>query len=170
MRPATAADVPFLRGLRADPSTAEFLAVTELDDAALMAELTAEDIGRLVATREGQPVAGLRWRLVNRRSRIAELSEVVVDPRVRGQGVGVALVRAACGLLFDRGEHRVQLEVYGDNLGGATGVRASRLPARGDAPAGLPAPRRLAGRPALRPARRRAALTRPRAEASSCGA
>lgn len=115
VRPATAEDVPFLLGLLADPATAEYLAVTELDGAALMAELTAEDIGRLVATREGQPVAGLRWLLINRRSRIAELSEIAVDPRVRGQGVGVALVRAACGLLFDRGEHRVQLEVYGDN-------------------------------------------------------
>ena len=53
---------------------------------------------------------------MNHRSRIAELSHVVVDPELRRQGIATSMVRAAAQRLVARGgAHRVQLEVYGDN-------------------------------------------------------
>jgi len=52
----------------------------------------------------------------NRRSRIAGISGVMVDPRVQGRGIARTAARAlADHLLDDLGFHRVQLEVYGFN-------------------------------------------------------
>lgn len=111
-------DAPWLHALRSHPATAEYLAVADQDEPALRAELAspADYAGWLVATREEQRLAALSWALVNRRSRIAELSQVVVDPDRRRQGVGAATVRAAVLRLVETHDvHRVQLEVYGDN-------------------------------------------------------
>jgi RimJ/RimL family protein N-acetyltransferase len=120
LRAATVADGPFLLQLRADPGTADFLAVSDQDEPGMRAELAAaqddDRAGRLIAIREHQPLAALKWTLVNRRSRIAELSEVIVAPAARGQGIGAETVRAACLLLIGQLHvHCVQLEVYGDN-------------------------------------------------------
>ncbi len=88
-------------------------------EAELRSELTAPDAyrGRLIATgRDGEALAALKWSLVNRRSRIAELAEVIVVPECRGQHIATAAVRAACRWLIDHHDvHRVELEVYGDN-------------------------------------------------------
>jgi len=121
LRPAVPDDAPLLLALRAQPSAAAVLAVRGITEAELRSELAADadagDRGRLVLLSEGAPVGGLAWQLVNRRSRIAQLSEVMVDERRRGRGLGVAGVRAACAwLVAEHDAHRVQLEVYGFNL------------------------------------------------------
>jgi RimJ/RimL family protein N-acetyltransferase len=119
VRAATPDDAPFLHQLRTDPATAEYLAVSDQDEADLRAELDADDPergGRLIGVRDHDPLAALRWALVNQRSRIVELSDVIVDPQARGQRVAGDLVRAACRrLLAEHDIHRFQLEVYGDN-------------------------------------------------------
>ncbi len=118
LRAALPDDARWLNGLRAHPATAEYLAVSAEGEAELRAELAApaDHAGWLVATRGGHRLAALSWALVNRRSHIAELSHVIVDPDRRGQGIGAATVRAAALLLVETHDvHRVQLEVYGDN-------------------------------------------------------
>jgi RimJ/RimL family protein N-acetyltransferase len=119
LRPAAPGDAPFLQRLRSDAATAEYLAVSSQNEADLRAELAAPGAyeGRLIATgHDGAAVAALKWALVNRRSRIAELAEVIVAPDCRGQRIGTAAVRAACRWLIEEHDvHRVQLEVYGDN-------------------------------------------------------
>jgi RimJ/RimL family protein N-acetyltransferase len=53
--------------------------------------------------------------MVNRRSRIAAVSTLVVDPAARGRGLGAAILRAVARDAFARGVHRVEGEVYGFN-------------------------------------------------------
>jgi RimJ/RimL family protein N-acetyltransferase len=68
------------------------------------------------------PVGQLAFEVANRRSRIAFLHAVMLDPAVRGRGLAAGAVRlAALHLVHDLGYHRVQLEVYGFN------ERAQRL-------------------------------------------
>ena len=118
VRAASAGDARFIFALRVAPDTIGFLAVSDHSEADLRTELNAptEHAGRLVAQRQGRPVASLQWTVVNRRSRIAELSDVMVDPRARGRGIGTTLVQTAAQQLIDHHDtHRIQLEVYGDN-------------------------------------------------------
>ncbi len=118
IRLALEEDAPWLAELLAHPTTAEYLAVSDRREEDLRTELAAasDRAGWLIATRERHPLAALKWSLVNRRSRIAELSHVVVEPDVRGQGIATAMTRAASQHLVARYDvHRVQLEVYGDN-------------------------------------------------------
>jgi RimJ/RimL family protein N-acetyltransferase len=68
---------------------------------------------------DGSPVAALQLSIVSRRSGIAELSRVMVSPASRRTGVGLRAVQLACQLAFvERELHRVQAEVYGDNVAG----------------------------------------------------
>jgi RimJ/RimL family protein N-acetyltransferase len=122
LRAAVPDDAAFLLALRAQPAAAAVLAVREGSEADLRAELAAADPrerGRRVLLLDGERVGGLAWELVNRRSRIAQLSEVILDERLRGHGLGAAGVRAACAwLVAEHDAHRVQLEVYGFNGSG----------------------------------------------------
>lgn len=96
----------------------EYLAVSDQGEAELRVEFAApsDRSGWLIATRDERPLGALKWTVVNRRSRIAELSQVVVDPELRRQSVASTMVRAAAQrLVASQGAHRVQLEVYGDN-------------------------------------------------------
>jgi aminoglycoside 6'-N-acetyltransferase len=119
LRAATPADAPYLAALAAHPDVGPFLSTgAESDAAALAAEIAAQDpeTGGHVVFELGRPAGGARWERVNRRSRIASISRVVVDPALRGRGLGAEAVRAlADELLGPRGFHRVQLEVYGFN-------------------------------------------------------
>ena len=59
---------------------------------------------------------GLAYAVQNRRSRIAYLYGVMLDPSVRGRGLAERAVRLlAEHLIHDLGYHRVQLEVYAFN-------------------------------------------------------
>jgi RimJ/RimL family protein N-acetyltransferase len=58
----------------------------------------------------------VRWELVNRRSRIAEIRTLMLDPALQGRGLARRAVRALCDRLFDvHGVHRVEAEVMGIN-------------------------------------------------------
>ena len=123
LRRAVAEDAPIVWELLTHESAAAYLRVREDGVDGLRAELAAGDPAqgeRLLIGGEDGGVAGtLAWRLISRRSRIAELSEVVVAPHARGAGLALAAVRAVCGRLFDEERiHRVQLETFGDNAAG----------------------------------------------------
>ncbi len=122
LRPATRDDVPFLAGLAADPDVAPFLAVSRASSPEAIAERVArsesepDGFGVLVIEVDDAPAGTVTWELVNRRSRIASVSAVAIDPSLRRRGVAVVAARALQRhLLGERGLHRLQMEVYGFN-------------------------------------------------------
>jgi RimJ/RimL family protein N-acetyltransferase len=118
-------DIPFLSALAKDPAVAPFLAVGAGDADALRALLSeaARTQGPhgpfVVRALDGEPLGGLALRVVNQRSRICQLSRLMIRPDRRGVGIGLAAVRRACRLvLAECSFHRLELEAYGDNLAG----------------------------------------------------
>ncbi len=122
VRPASRDDVPFLVGLATHPDVAPYLAAGRVVTADAFVERIArseaepEAYGVLVFELDGEPAGTATWELVNRRSRIAGVSGIAVDPGLQGRGVGLAVSRALQRhLLRDRGLHRLQMEVYAFN-------------------------------------------------------
>jgi RimJ/RimL family protein N-acetyltransferase len=127
LRPAAEADVAPLAALAGRPEIADSLASVspwaEDDTRAAIAahDDDAEAEGRYVLEVEDggggwKAAGGLAFSRVNRRSRIAYLFGVMVDPALRGRGLGERATRTlAVHLIRDLGFHRVQLEVYGFN-------------------------------------------------------
>ena len=123
LRLAGSEDAPIVWELLTHESAAAYLRVRDDGLDGLRAELAAADPAQgerlLVAGGDGSVAGTLAWRLSSRRSRIAELSEVVIAPHARGAGLALAVVRAVCRRLFDEvGIHRIQLETFGDNGAG----------------------------------------------------
>ena len=123
LRQATEGDVPFLSALAADPSVEPFLMPGAGKPEDLRALITRDGgeaglLGLLVIESSGGGrVGGLALQVRFERSRICELSRLMVSPERRRAGVASGAVRLACHhALIDRGMHRVQAEVYGDNL------------------------------------------------------
>ncbi len=122
LRRATGEDVEFLVRLATHEEVAPFLAaVSARDRAAFHAELEAaeaapEERGRFVIE-HGEARAGtVAFEVVNRRSRIAQLYGLMLDPALRGRGLARAATRAFARHLFDElGYHRIELECYGFN-------------------------------------------------------
>jgi RimJ/RimL family protein N-acetyltransferase len=122
LRRATAADVPFLARLLHDPDVAPFLASVrpssrdELTAEIERGERDPEAYGVLVSELDGDAVGTATWERVNRRSRIASVGGLAVDPRVRGRGVGIEMAHALQRhLLREQGFHRIQMEIYAFN-------------------------------------------------------
>lgn len=122
LRRATLDDVAFLVALATDPEVAPFLAaVSARDPEAFRAELEAAEAepaerGRYVIEAGGAPAGAVAFEVANRRSRIAVLHGLMLDPRVRGRGLARAATRAFARHLFDDlGFHRIELECYGFN-------------------------------------------------------
>lgn len=114
LRPATAADLEALVALARHPDVAATLSTTAADG---LAEALDSGAGELLVIGRGGAVAGaVRWELVNRRSRIAEIQTLMLDPAVRGQGLATAAVRELVArLVVAHGLHRIEAEVYGFN-------------------------------------------------------
>ena len=122
LRSATSADVPYLVELLGSEDVAPFLAAVR----AFTEEAVAEEVARakrepdafgvLVFEVDGEAAGTATWERVNRRSRIASVGGLAIDPGLRGTGVGVEAARALQQhLLGDLGFHRIQMEVYGFN-------------------------------------------------------
>ena len=122
LRSATSADVPYLVELLGSEDVAPFLAAVR----AFTEEAVAEEVARskrepdafgvLVFEVDAEAAGTATWERVNRRSRIASVGGLAIDPGLRGTGVGVAAARALQQhLLGDLGFHRIQMEVYGFN-------------------------------------------------------
>jgi RimJ/RimL family protein N-acetyltransferase len=122
LRPATVDDVPFLAALVAHEDVGPYLAaVRATGEAAIRAEIARAErepdaFGVMVIELAGRRVGTVTWERVNRRSRIASVGGLAIDPAFRGRGVGVAAGRALqTHLLREVGFHRLQMEVYGFN-------------------------------------------------------
>jgi RimJ/RimL family protein N-acetyltransferase len=123
LRRATGADVPYLVGLLGSEDVAPFLAAVRASTHRAVAEEVErserepDGFGVLVVELDGEPAGTATWERVNRRSRIASVAGFAIDPRLRGQGVGVEAAQAIQRHLLDElGFHRIQMEVYGFNV------------------------------------------------------
>jgi RimJ/RimL family protein N-acetyltransferase len=117
LRPALPTDLPRLVALARAPEVAGTLSTTAADG--LAEALVADDAGELLVIEvDGEFAGGVRWVRVNRRSRIADVQTLMVDPAFRGRGIATEAVRELCSrLLREHGFHRVEAEVYGFNTG-----------------------------------------------------
>jgi RimJ/RimL family protein N-acetyltransferase len=122
LRRAVAADVGFLVELAGDEEVEPFMAAVsarapeELLDEVRRSEEDPRHHGRFVLEVDGEPVGALAFEVANRRSRIAYLHGIMLDPRRRGRGLAERATRALVRhLVFELDYHRVQLEVYGFN-------------------------------------------------------
>ena len=121
---ATDDDISFLSALADHPEVEPFLAVGSGDEDVLRGLVSDGGTDRgprglfVIRSPEGELVGGLALSVVNHRSRICELSRLMIRPEKRRTGIASAAVRLACRtVLVDHSFHRIQLEVYGDNLG-----------------------------------------------------
>lgn len=75
-----------------------------------------ESFGVFVIEADGERVGTVRFALANRRSAIADLTQLALHPDARGRGIAdEAARRLQRHLIRDLGLHRLQLEVYAFN-------------------------------------------------------
>jgi RimJ/RimL family protein N-acetyltransferase len=122
IRRATEADADLLVGLFAlEDVEANLAAVRAKDRAAVLEEIRrAEDdpqhFGVFVIEVDGRPAGTTAFEVSNRRSRIAHLGGLALDPSFRGRGIADEAARLfQRHLIRELGYHRLQLEVYGFN-------------------------------------------------------
>jgi len=120
--PATEDDLPFLSELAADPAVEPFLAFGAAEDERLRPLLHAPGPapGSTALLRidsdTGDRLGALALSLINPRSRICDISRVMIRPDRRRAGIGSTAIEVACAhALSEHGMHRVQTECYEDN-------------------------------------------------------
>jgi RimJ/RimL family protein N-acetyltransferase len=115
-------DVPFWAGLAGHEEVEPFLAaISARDEDELLAAIRLSDDepalhGRFVIEADGERAGVMAFDVANRRSRIAYLHAIMLEPRSRGRGLTTAAARLLVRhLVFELDYHRLQLEVYGFN-------------------------------------------------------
>lgn len=111
---ATSSDLDALVALARAPEVSGTLSTTAADG---LADALTDGAGELLVVEVDQAFAGgVRWALVNARSRIADVQTLMLDPAFRGRGIATEVVRELCfRLIYERDIHRVEAEVYGFN-------------------------------------------------------
>ena len=114
------ADLALLSELARDPAIEPYLAPGRSDPALLRELVTAQPpYGLYVIDAGGERLGGLALTSVSERSRICEISRVMVSPAARRGGVALAAVRLTCHIaLVDSGQHRIEAQTYGHNVAG----------------------------------------------------
>jgi RimJ/RimL family protein N-acetyltransferase len=122
IRRAGEEDVPFLAALVTHDDVAPYLAAVRPSSAEDVRTEIARGAGDPQAAGvylievDGEPAGTMAFERVNRRSRIAGLGGLALDPRFRGRGVADTAARLFQRHLMDElGFHRLQLEVYAFN-------------------------------------------------------
>jgi RimJ/RimL family protein N-acetyltransferase len=121
-----AQDLDLLGALARDPAVEPYLAPGAWERSSLNAWLDRDPGGGapptglyVIESCTGRPLGGLAVTVVNRRNRICDLGRVMVAPEVRRTGAALAAIRLATRTaLIDHGLHRIEAQVYGDNLPG----------------------------------------------------
>ena len=118
LRQATTADAPWLRALATHAEVARYVAYDAADRIVAALDDNASEV--LVAEAPpGVAIGAVRVDVTNRRSRIAAIRSLMLEPAVRGRGLGLAVVRATVEwTLGERGMHRVEAEVLDYNAAG----------------------------------------------------
>jgi len=122
IRRAAVDDVAFLTRIITDEEVAPFLAAVrssspdEIRAEIARGEADPEASGVYLIEVDGTPVGTMSFERVNRRSRIANLGGLALDPDVRGRGIADEAARQfQRHLISELGFHRLQLEVYAFN-------------------------------------------------------
>jgi RimJ/RimL family protein N-acetyltransferase len=122
LRRAVADDVDFLVSLATHGEVQPFLAAVsahtpdDFREELERAEREPEHYGRFVIEVDGERAGAMAFSVANRRSRIAHLYGLMIDPAFRGRGLADSAARVfSRHLLFDLGFHRLELECYGFN-------------------------------------------------------
>jgi L-phenylalanine/L-methionine N-acetyltransferase len=125
LRSAATEDLAFLSELASHPEAEPYLApgageIERLEAILTQAELDGPPSGLFVIERRAAArLGGLALAVYSPRSRICNLTTLMVTPAARRSGVASHAVRLACRhALVDHGFHRLQAETYGDNLAG----------------------------------------------------
>jgi len=75
-----------------------------------------QDFGRFVIEADGERVGAMGFEVANRRSQIARLERLAVQPAFRGRGIADEAARQfQRHVLLDLGYHRLELEIYAFN-------------------------------------------------------
>ena len=122
IRRAGADDVAFWAALAGHDEVEPFMAaISERDEDELREAIRLSDEepalhGRFVVEADGERAGVMAFDVANRRSRIAYLHAIMLEPRFRGRGLATAATRLLVRhLVFELDYHRVQLEVYAFN-------------------------------------------------------
>ncbi len=122
IRRATPDDADFLVGLVTHEDVQPFLAAVRAGDRdAVLAEIERsqadpQHFGVFVIEADGERAGTMSFQVANRRSRIADLGGLAVDPGFRGRRLADEAARLLQRhLVHELGYHRLQLEVYGFN-------------------------------------------------------
>jgi RimJ/RimL family protein N-acetyltransferase len=126
LRRAEPGDVDFIVGLTTHEDVEPYLAGSRpRDREGLLAEVERsqrepDEFGRFVVEVEQEGkwrrAGAMGFELANRRSRIANLGNLAIHPDFRGRRLSDEAAKLLQRhLLFDRGFHRLQLEIYGFN-------------------------------------------------------
>jgi RimJ/RimL family protein N-acetyltransferase len=122
IRRAEPGDLDFLLELMTHDEVEPFLAVIRpRDRGGMVAEIERsqaepQEFGRFVIEVDGQPAGLMGFQVANRRSRIADLGSLAVNPSFRGRRLADEAAQLfQRHLLDDLGYHRLQLEIYGFN-------------------------------------------------------
>jgi RimJ/RimL family protein N-acetyltransferase len=115
-------DLDFLVELMSHDEVEPFLAAVRVRDRDDLREeverslAEPEEFGRFVIEVDGVRAGAMGFRVVNKRSRIADLGGLAVHPDFRGRRVADEAARQfQRHLLLDLGYHRLQMEIYGFN-------------------------------------------------------
>ena len=122
IRRAGPEDVSFWAELAGHEEVEPFMAAVSARDEEELLEairLSGEEPalhGRFVVEVDEERAGVMAFDVANRRSRIAYLHAIMLEPRFRGRGLATAATRLLMRhLVFDLDYHRVQLEVYAFN-------------------------------------------------------
>ena len=122
IRRARPDDVDFLLGLTTHEDVDPFLSARrattrdEILEEIQRSEREPNEYGRFLIEIDGERAGVMGFAQQNRRSRIAQLGGIAVQPDFRGRRVADDAARLLQRhLIFDLGYHRLQLEVYGFN-------------------------------------------------------
>jgi RimJ/RimL family protein N-acetyltransferase len=122
IRRAVPSDVDFLVALVTDEEVEPFLGAVsarEASDVAREIERSARephDFGRFVIEVDGERAGAMGFQVGNRRSRVAHLERLAIQPSFRGRRIADEAARLLQRhLVLDLGYHRLELEIYGFN-------------------------------------------------------
>jgi RimJ/RimL family protein N-acetyltransferase len=122
LRRAVAEDIAFLVSLATHAEVQPFLAAVSAHTAddfreeLARAEREPEQYGRFVIEANDDRAGAMAFSVANRRSRIAHLYGLMIDPAFRGRGLADSAARLfSRHLLLELGFHRLELECYGFN-------------------------------------------------------